>query len=290
MASALTALPPGPFDFVALGRPELDITDPASVAAALDLTSPVAMVNAAAYTAVDRAESEADLAFRVNAHGPGLLAAEAGRRSIPLVHLSTDYVFSGEKREPYVETDATAPLGVYGASKLAGEIAVASAAPRHVTLRTAWVHGPVGANFVRTMLRLAGERDRIRVVGDQWGTPTHSQDIATAVAAVLRTLLAAPDDPALCGVFHLTSAGETSWAGFAAEIFRVSPPLGGPFATVEAITTAEYPTAAKRPANSRLSSERFRQAFGLELPPWEDGVRRSVAAMIEVARPIGTSG
>lgn len=261
-----------------VGRPELDLTDPASIRAAIARHKPDIVVNPAAYTAVDKAESEAELAFAINRDGAGSVAAAAAEAGLPIVHISTDYVFRGDKTEPYVEGDETGPTGVYGASKLAGEQAVAAANPAHVVLRTSWVYAPWGNNFARTMLRLAAGRDVVRVVADQYGTPTYAPDIAEAVLAVCRTIATNPDSADWRGVFHLTNGGATTWAGFAAEVFAQSAARGGPSARVEPITTADYPTPARRPANSRLNTDRFTRTFGHRLTDWSDSVARFSSA------------
>jgi dTDP-4-dehydrorhamnose reductase len=230
---------------------------------------------------VDEAESESDAAFAVNADGPGAVGKAARKLGVPLIHLSTDYVFDGSKAEPYVEDDFPAPTGVYGASKLAGEEVVLATHTNVAILRTAWVYSPFGANFVKTMLRLAADRDEVGVVADQRGNPTSALDIADGVLAVAANLVA-NDDPALRGIFHMTSSGQASWAEFAEEIFADSAAAGGPSASVRHITTADYPTPAKRPANSRLDSSKLEQAHGVRLPDWRrstaEVVRRLVAA------------
>ena len=279
VAQSLAALSTPEHRFVALGRPDLDICDRASIEAAITAHRPDAVINAAAYTAVDKAEQEADLAFAVNETGAGNLASVAHQAGLPILHLSTDYVFAGNKDGSYTEDDPVDPQSVYGRSKLAGEIAVAGANPRHVILRTAWVFSPYGNNFLKTMLRLAGDRDVVRVVADQWGSPTYAPDIANGLAAVLRKALGAPSDPSWCGTFHMTGDGTCSWADFAQEIFRQSATRGGASARVEPIPTAEYPTPAKRPANSRLDNTRFNAVFGSPLPAWQDGVKRCLAAL-----------
>ncbi|WP_416357721.1 dTDP-4-dehydrorhamnose reductase [Aureimonas phyllosphaerae] len=254
-------------DIVALGRPDLDLADAASIRAAVSAARPDAIVSAAAYTAVDKAESEPDLAFAVNAEGPAALAAVAAELGVPIVHLSTDYVFSGEKTDPYVESDPTGPVSVYGRSKLEGERRVAQAQPNHAILRTAWVYSPFGANFLKTMLRLGETRDAVNVVADQHGTPTSALDIADAVIAVARRLAADPD-PSLRGTFHLTGSGEATWADFAKAIFTEREARTGKRVTVGRIGTADYPTPARRPANSRLSGEKLGRVYGLVLPDW----------------------
>lgn len=272
VARSLDALQSTPFEFVTLGRPDLDLGDAATIERAVLAVRPAAIVNAAAYTAVDKAENEPDLAFAINRDGAGLLAAAAARHGLPIIHLSTDYVFAGDKAEPYVETDAVGPQGIYGRSKLEGELAVAAANPAHVILRTAWVFSPYGGNFLKTMLRLAATRDTVRVVADQHGTPTYAPDIAEAIAVVLARALAEPTAEDWRGVFHMVAEGETNWAGFAEAIFERSRAGGGADARVESISTAEYPTPARRPANSRLATAKFRAAFRHALPDWHAGV------------------
>lgn len=266
-------------EVVAIGRPALDLARPDTIFAALEAARPDIVVSAAAYTAVDQAEEEKDLAFAVNAAGAGTVAGAAAKLGVPVIQLSTDYVFDGSKDGAYVETDKTAPLGVYGASKLAGEEAVAAANPRHLILRTAWVYSPFGGNFAKTMLRLASNRDQVSVVADQWGNPTSALDIADAIlhaAARLRD----DENFAAFGVYHLAGSGETNWSGFARHILDASRAFGGPHASVRDITTADYPTKAKRPANSRLSSAKFAGVFGWRAPEWraaaEEVVRRLV--------------
>jgi dTDP-4-dehydrorhamnose reductase len=253
---------------IALGRPELDLTaDRETIVAAIEAARPEAIVSAAAYTAVDKAEAEPDLAFAINAVGAGAVAAAASRLGVPLTHLSTDYVFDGTKSTAYVEGDATGPTGVYGASKLAGEQAVLAAHDNVAILRTAWVYSPFGANFVKTMLRLANDRDEVRVVGDQRGNPTSALDIADGVIAVAENL-ATSRDPGLRGIFHMSGSGEATWADFAEAIFAASSATGGPAARVTPITSDDYPTPARRPANSRLTGDRLVAAHGVRLPDW----------------------
>ncbi len=256
---------------LAAGRPVLDICRPQSIAAAIAEFSPDVIVNAAAYTAVDKAESDPDAAFAINRDGAGNVASAAAAAGLPVIHVSTDYVFSGRKDGPYAEDDATGPLGVYGLSKLEGERAVAAANPRHIILRTAWVYSDTGSNFVRTMLHLAAERDEIPVVADQFGNPTSAADLAEGIVHVAGRLCE-DRDFAGYGVYHLAGTGSTNWAGFARHIFEVSARLGGPVAQVREITTAEYPTPAKRPMNSCLSIERYRRQFGWTPPDWRKSV------------------
>ncbi|MBB2751776.1 UNVERIFIED_ORG: dTDP-4-dehydrorhamnose reductase [Rhizobium aethiopicum] len=255
----------------AVGRPEMDLANPASIAAVFSALRPDVIVSAAAYTAVDKAESEAELVFAVNAAGAGAVAEAAARIGVPVIHISTDYVFSGDKASPYSEEDATAPISVYGRSKLAGETAVAAASPNHVILRTAWVYSPFGTNFLKTMLRLAETRDHLRVVADQTGCPTSALDIADAILAIA-TRVAADPAPSLRGTFHLTGSGEASWADFAEEIFAELSKFSGKNVGVERIPTADYPTPAKRPANSRLNGDKLARTYGIRLPEWKQSM------------------
>jgi dTDP-4-dehydrorhamnose reductase len=270
----------GDVELVALGRPELDLAGPAhGIVAAVKAVRPEIIVSAAAYTAVDRAESEPELAFAVNEHGSKAIATAASELGVPLIHLSTDYVFDGTKASAYDEEDATGPTGVYGASKLAGEQAVLAGHADSVVLRTAWVYSPFGANFVKTMLRLGGERDEIAVVGDQRGNPSSALDIADAIIGVSRNLLA-NDDPALRGIFHCAGMGEASWAEFAEGIFEASADRGGPTARVRHIGTADYPTPARRPANSRMDCSKLARVHGVQLPDWHESVGDVVGRLL----------
>jgi dTDP-4-dehydrorhamnose reductase len=245
-------------EIVAPDRAQLDLRDPARIREAVRAANADVIVNAAAYTAVDKAESERDAAFAVNAAAPGVLAEEAKKSGALLVHYSTDYVFDGAKAAPYVEEDEPNPLNVYGASKLAGERAIAASGCRYLILRTSWVYGPRGSNFMLTMLRLARERPELEVVDDQVGAPTSSLAIARATAQVLR--------PGTHGTYHLSAAGQTSWCGFARAILA----RAGSATPVTAIRTEDYPTPARRPRNSRLNCTRLRADFGLALAPWEE--------------------
>jgi dTDP-4-dehydrorhamnose reductase len=264
-------------EVVVIGRPELDLVDPNSVWPAIAASDPDAIVNAAAYTAVDKAEQEPDVAMAVNGEGAAAVADAAKRLDVPLVQISTDYVFDGLATRRYRETDPVAPLGAYGRSKLAGEAAVLGRLENYAILRTAWVYSPYGANFLKTMLRLAKTRDQISVVADQRGNPTNALDIADGVIGVVKNLMTRPDDQTLRGVFHITAAGEASWAEFAKAIFEASAALGRPAASVKDIATAEYPTAARRPANSRLDCSRLREIHGVALPEWRAPIEQCVA-------------
>ncbi|MBX7487834.1 dTDP-4-dehydrorhamnose reductase [Qipengyuania sp. GH25] len=268
-------------DVVALGRPEMDLSDPASVARAFELATPDVVVSAAAYTAVDKAESEPDMAYVVNGAGAGAVARAAKALGVPMIHVSTDYVFDGMLDRPYVEADPTSPTGVYGASKLAGEEAVLSEHGDNVAiLRVAWVYSPFGANFVKTMLRLAGGQDKVSIVADQVGNPTNALDIADGILLVAENLLSS-DDPDLRGVFHMTASGEASWANFAKAILAESAARGGPGANVRPISTAEYPTLATRPANSRLNCAHIAKVHDVTLPDWRTSYGAVVARLIQ---------
>lgn len=269
----------GPHELVFLARPELDLADPADAERAIVDARPDLVVSAAAYTAVDKAESETELAMTVNGAAPGAIARGAARVGAPVVHLSTDYVFDGALDRPYREDDAVGPTGAYGASKLAGEQAVAASGASHLILRTAWVYSPFGANFVRTMLRLAADRDEVGVVADQQGCPTSALDIADAVLA-LADRWAADEREGWNAVYHLAGTGETHWAGFAEAIFAASAARGGPAARVRAIGTSDYPTPARRPANSRLNTAKLAAAFGLRLPAWQESLPPVVARLL----------
>jgi dTDP-4-dehydrorhamnose reductase len=261
---------PAGYELAAFDRAGLDIAGGDAVTAAIARERPDIVVNAAAYTAVDRAEREPDSAWAGNCTGPSNLALACRTAAIPLIHLSTDYVFDGSKRGPYREDDPVAPLGVYGNSKEAGERAVREALPAHVILRTAWVYAAHGHNFVRTMLRLGGERPVLRVVADQIGSPTSAAEIAGAIARVIGGLAAGE---ARWGTFHFAGGGAVSWHGFAEAIFALAAPWRGAPPTVEPITTADYPTPARRPKNSVLDCRRIGEAYGIAPRPWRDALR-----------------
>lgn len=264
----LETAPLGLVNVTALGRPGLDLADADSIDAVVDAAAPHLVINAAAYTAVDQAETDEAAATAVNAHGPARLAAAAARHGAAFFHLSTDYVFSGEKLAPYVETDPTGPVGAYGRSKLAGEIAVAAACPAAYVFRTAWVYSPGGRNFLTTMLRLATSRSEISVVDDQFGNPTSAHDIAAGLWKAALQIARAPSS-APPGLYHIAGTGEASWAAFAEHIFEVSASLGGPAARVIPIPAADYPSPARRPANSRLDTSKLAASFGVFSPHWQ---------------------
>jgi dTDP-4-dehydrorhamnose reductase len=264
-------------EVVAVDRQGLDLANPDRIRTLVRAVKPALIVNPAAYTAVDKAEAETDLATAINATAPGIFAEEAKRLDALLVHYSTDYVFDGTQATPYAEDAPTAPLGVYGRSKLAGEQAVQTAGCRHLIFRTCWVYGLRGHNFLRTMLRLAGERDELSVVADQHGAPTWSRQIAEATA------LALARHAGQQGIYHLAAAGATTWHGFASALLAASHARGliTRLPTVHAITTADYPTPARRPAHSLLSGALLRADFGLALPDWETQLQLCLASSSE---------
>ena len=279
VASALAELSQiGRHPVVCAGRPQVDLANPDTLLRALAKFKPCFVINAAAYTAVDAAEREREQAFAVNAQGAEHIAHLCADRDIPLVHLSTDYVFDGTAMRPYREDDPVAPLGAYGESKAAGEDAVRRCHPRHVIVRTSWVYAATGHNFLRTMLRLGAERDELSVVDDQRGAPTYAADIAGALSEIATQVLNAADFGAW-GTYHLSSAGETTWYGFAKEIFRLLAEGGHPVPRLRPIATAEYPTPARRPAYSVLDGMKLRRTFGLRIPAWQDGVGRCLARL-----------
>ena len=260
---------PAGFAAVGLTHAQANIADREAVAVAVRQYKPAIIVNAAAYTAVDKAESEAERTFAVNEGGPRHLALAAADTGAVLVHLSTDYVFDGGKTDSYVEDDPVAPASVYGRSKEAGERVVRATMPRHLILRSAWIYAAEGVNFLKTMVRLAGERDLVRVVADQHGTPTSAADLAEAILMMLPKLL---DKDAGFGTFHLTNGGRTTWHGFAQEIFAGLARHGSRVPRLEAIATADYPTPARRPAMSVLDCSKIAGAYGIQLRPWQQAV------------------
>jgi dTDP-4-dehydrorhamnose reductase len=268
-------------EVIAADRGMLDLSKPEQLGAALDRMAPDLIVNPAAYTAVDRAEDERDLAFRVNAEAPGVLARWAAARAAPLVHFSTDYVFDGSGARPWREDDPTGPLSVYGASKLTGEAAIRMAAGPHIVIRTSWVYAPTGSNFLRTIARLAQERKELRVVADQFGAPTSAAVVAGVVSDMLGTALRKEDRRHLAdrfaasgGLVHAAASGATTWHGFATAIVEGLRARGVSLAvnSIQAIPSAAYPTKARRPANSRLDLSRLRTVFGIVTPRWDEAL------------------
>jgi dTDP-4-dehydrorhamnose reductase len=257
---------------VAVGRPELDLEDRSSIDRVLDAVEPSAVINAAAYTAVDRAETESAAAFAINCEGAAEIADAAGRRRIPFLHLSTDYVFDGGKKSPYDEDDIVAPLNIYGASKLAGEVAVLKACPGAVILRTSWIYSPYGSNFVRTMQRLSETQPIVKVVDDQIGTPTSAAELANAVLKIVARLQSAGSRDDNAGIYHLAGQGEASWHEFASAVFAGLARRRRSVALLRPIATDEYPTLARRPRNSCLDSSRAERVFGVRLASWRSSL------------------
>ena len=281
VASAIrTRLAEHGFVVATLARPAFDLLQPAAIAEAIIAFRPRVVINPAAYTAVDKAEDEPELAFAINSIAAGAIAKAAADVNASVIHFSTDYVFDGASERAYCESDPVGPISVYGASKLAGERAVMLANPAHLILRTAWVCSPVGTNFVKTMLRLGAERTLLRVVDDQYGSPTFADDLASAVEGLVRSLTTAPTAANRYGLYNLTNAGDTTWCGFAGAIMAGATARGRQMATVVPISTAEYPTRAARPKFSRLSPTKITAAFGIHMPAWEDGLDRCLDALI----------
>jgi dTDP-4-dehydrorhamnose reductase len=266
----------GGVEIVPVGRPELDLLNLDSIDPVLSSKAPDLIINAAAYTAVDQAESDSEMASIINGAAAGEVARTAARLSVPVVQISTDYVFDGIAETPYRESDPVAPLGTYGRTKLQGEQAVAAATPNHAIVRTAWVYSPFGKNFVKTMLRLGETRQEVAVVADQLGSPTSALDLAEALLTMSRLLVLEPHASELRGTFHMTGSGEATWAEFAQEIFLQAARHGRAPVHVRSISTAEYPTPARRPARSRLDGMKLERVYGITLPHW----RSSTAACV----------
>ncbi len=269
-------------ELVACARGEIDLADTERVSSFVLTQRPDIIVNAAAYTAVDQAESDEVTAFSVNADAPAAMATAARQINALFVHFSTDYVFDGRAHSPYTETAPTHALGVYGRSKLAGEEAIRAVAPAHLILRTAWLYSSHGKNFFKTMLRLAGERDELRIVGDQIGSPTYAALVSAATAQALAQITRKGDAERYSGTYHLTCAGAVSWHGFAREIVALA---GKTRVSVHEIGTADYPTPAARPAYSVLDNGKFAAAFGIRLPPWEAALRQCMMEHASATRP-----
>jgi len=276
VGGALARLAPAEFEIFAPARPELDLSVPSELTAMIRSRAWAAVVNCAAYTGVDRAETDVVRAWQVNALAPAALATATAEAGIPIIHVSTDYVFDGSKPDFYREEDPVAPLGVYGASKEGGEQAVRTANPRHIILRTAWVVSASGSNFVKTMLRLGAERPQLRVVADQTGCPTSADDIARAILTILGGM---PDGP--WGTYHFVNGGEASWHGLAEAVFARAAKHGRPAPAVEAIATSDYPTPAARPANSRLATDKIARDFGIHPRDWHEAVDEIVDKLVK---------
>jgi dTDP-4-dehydrorhamnose reductase len=267
---------------LALDLPDIDITDAGSVSDCLSPHHLAAVVNAAAYTAVDKAESEPDLAYAVNKDGPARLADYCAARNIPLIHISTDYVFDGKKTTPYLETDPVAPLGIYGRSKEAGEVEIRRRHPAHVIIRTAWLYGLHGNNFVKTMLRLGAEKDAIRVVNDQTGCPTNARDLAGAVFAVIEKIEEGGE--VRWGTYHYCGEGATTWFEFATAAFDIARRYRSfKLKTITPVSTAEYPTPAARPRNSVLDSRRIKEVFHVQTRPWKHCLKEVIEGILMTA-------
>lgn len=264
-----------------LDRAQLDLTDQAAIRRVVETIKPDLIINPAAYTAVDKAETEPELAYAINADAPRVLAEEAARIGAQMIHFSTDYVYSGDKSSPYFEDDETAPLSIYGKSKLAGEEAIRTVGLQHLIFRTSWVYGAYGNNFLKTIIRLARERDALRIVADQFGAPTSSRSIADALVNVVTGLSDDGKNHEISGTYHLVNAGKTSWHGFAVEIVEQYlqmqqhygwPALKVTLPAIEAISTQEYPTPAVRPANSCLDCSKLARDFSMTMPDWRDAL------------------
>lgn len=277
LGEALAAAAPGAGLPVSLvGQPAFEFDRPETIARAFAEASPDLVINTAAYTAVDAAEADAEAAFRANRDGPATLAALCRAAGIPLIHISTDYVFDGSKGAPYLETDPVAPLGVYGASKLAGERAVLESGARAIVIRTSWLYAHTGRNFVRTMLGAARKTRSLRVVADQKGCPTTAMDLAAAILTIATRLKAEGWQNRFAGVVHAAGTGWTTWHGLAEAVFEEAARRGGPAPEVVPIHTQDWPTPTRRPADSRLDCTRLAKVFGIALPPWREGLRRTI--------------
>ncbi len=281
LASALA----GARGVLRVGRPDFDFDQPKTIEATFRAASPRIVVNAAAYTAVDAAETDAAAAYGANRDGPALLAGLCAAADIPLIHVSTDYVFDGAKTEPYLETDPVAPQGVYGASKRAGEAAVLASGAKAIVLRTAWVYAATGKNFVRAMLTAGKNRDRLSVVADQHGCPTAAADLSDGILAITAAIDRSGWQPAYSGIFHAAGTGATTWFGLAVATFEEASRHGAKIPEIVPIASADWPTPAKRPANSRLDCTRLQQVFGIRLPHWRDSLTRTVDTVFATAPP-----
>jgi dTDP-4-dehydrorhamnose reductase len=265
---------------VALGRPEVDLLDSASIIRAIDRVKPHLVVNTAAYTSTDKAESEPELAHAINAEGASNVAEACAGRDTPLIHISTDYVFDGHTLEPYREDSPTAPLNVYGSSKLEGERRVAAACPQHLIVRTARLHSRFAQNFVKTILRLAESQSELAVVDSQIGNPTYAPHLAAGIATLASRVVEGTSSSVPWGIYHLAGSGEATWYGLAQEALSRSAALGGPVAEIRPISAADYPSPACRPADSRLDCSKCFDAFGVRLPDWPIGVAECVARLV----------
>jgi len=275
---------PHGFNIIPLDIPEFDITDPAAIKKVVNQPGVSLVINAAAYTAVDKAESEPKKAFAINCDGPADLAASCNEAGIPLVHISTDYVFDGTREQPYLETDPLSPLGVYGKSKAEGETIVRSLLTDHIIIRTAWLYGIHGNNFVKTMLSLGKEKETLRVVADQYGCPTSAADLAEAILTIAEQIKERPDIP--WGTYHYCGKGKTTWHGFAEKIFELAKQYNlFSIKKVIPVTTAEYPTPAKRPLNSVMDCSMLTKNFGILPAPWQESLERMLRQLYKPPNP-----
>ncbi|MCX5616497.1 dTDP-4-dehydrorhamnose reductase [Bombella sp. TMW 2.2559] len=279
LASSLKEL--GGDRVVTVGRPEADLQVPETLTAVIEAHQPEVIVNAAAWTAVDLAETEQEAAKQGNHTGPAHLAAEAARRHVPFIHVSTDYVFDGRKGSPYLESDPISPVTAYGRTKAEGEAAVLKAQPQSIILRTAWVYSAHGKNFVRTMLNAGAKNPRLRVVGDQRGNPTSSDDLAAVVLGIIDRIRATGWQDSYAGIFHATGSGEATWHELACHALEQAARHGQAMPEVEAIMTADWPTPAARPADSRLDNGKLERVFGQKMPDWRDSVARTVDQLMK---------
>lgn len=288
----------GAYQVIGLSREQLDLTNQDAIRQVIQTVKPNIIINPAAYTAVDKAESESELAYAVNAEAPKVMAEEAAKLGASIIHFSTDYVYDGRKLTAYQEFDATNPLSIYGKSKLAGEEAIRHVGLPHLILRTSWVYGPIGKNFLKTILRLSATHDKLRIVSDQFGSPTSSLSIADALLKLLQTWCVEQTDTT--GTYHMTNGGSASWHRFACQIIREYedqeeslqlPVLRARVDDVEAIPTNDYPTPAARPANSRLDNTKLKNTFNIELPMWQDALKDVIHELLseEMAKTAGTN-
>lgn len=281
LAKSLLAVPEAAdFELVSTHRPQTDLTQLTTIDEAFSTHQPQFVINAAAYTQVDAAETDQQTAFAVNETAVGHLAVRCAELGIVLLHVSTDYVYCGTKKTPYTETDPVGPIGIYGQSKLAGEDAIRAAACQHIILRTAWVYSPYGNNFVKTMLRVAKTRDQLQVVSDQLGCPTYAPHLASAILQIVQQLETNSSNDEAWGTYCLAGSGQTSWHGFAKEIFAQSAKLSGPSADVEPIPTSAFPTPAARPANSRMDCRKLQDRFGIRIADWQVGTQQCVTSLL----------
>ncbi len=279
-------LPGSDWQIETVGRPEFDLADPATLRERIEASAPDILINTAAYTAVDKAEDEPEAALAINAIGAGHLAEATVEAGIPILHVSTDYVFSGEGQAARVETDTPSPINVYGRSKLAGETAVAQANPRHLIVRTSWLYSPFGHNFVKTMLRLGGERDELTVVDDQTGSPTYAPDLAEALIKMAGKVAGRPEGDSVWGIYHLANSDTATWFNFASEIFRQASGHGFNTPKLSPVTSDAFPTSAARPVFSVLNCEKAQETFGIRLRDWHEAVSDCITRL---ARDAGGS-